>query len=494
MPFFARKVVDMNATKLLPHEENRRQVLKDWVKDREYDLLMTSRQPVLDYAVIAGIFIILSQITLLPIACTWLALVIMIDLFIRYQLRLYNSLVKSKSSDKSRFESTKKFRLAWYLNMVSFGLITFIFSGNHSYLVLITMTCLLHIFMVLCVAKTSAHLRFCHSLLYTFLACEYAGFFWHIATTFSFSPPAEHYIFMVYIAVLGWMLTQISSGHFKQMQDNLQLQITNMDLIGSLQNKSKLLDAQRIAALQANDTIQRFYSNAAHDVRQPVYAMQMYASMLKDDPSLSHILLPKIEQSCVGINDLFNSLFDFQQLKLGVFDYKPANINILALFESMQTVYTPLAQKKNLDIRFKALDGTLFTDEILIKRVLGNLITNAIRYTKTGGLLVAVRHCKSKKMLSFEVWDTGVGISKENQELIFNEFFKITNVVQDADEGFGLGLSIIKQLTRNVAGSQITVRSAINHGSVFKFGLPEALYSKVSQLAHYSTVEVETSK
>jgi signal transduction histidine kinase len=288
---------------------------------------------------------------------------------------------------------------------------------------------------------------------------------------------------MVYIAVLGWLLTQISSGYFKQMRDNLQLQITNMDLIESLQDNSKLLDAQRITALQANDTIQRFYSNAAHDVRQPVYAMQMYASMLKDDPSLSHILLPKIEQSCVGINDLFNSLFDFQQLKLGVFEYKPVNINIRVLFESMQNVYTPLAQKKNLDIRFKALEGTLFTDEILIKRVLGNLITNAIRYTKTGGLLVAARHSESKKMLRFEVWDTGVGISKENLELIFNEFFKITDVVQDAEEGFGLGLSIIKQLTRNVTGSQITVHSTLNQGSVFKFGLPEALYSKVSELA-----------
>lgn len=484
----------MNATKILPHEENRQQVLNDWVKDRKYDLLMTSRQPVLDYAVIAAIFTILSQITLLPIACTWLVLVIAIDLFIRYQLRIYNSLDKSKSNDKIRFESAKKFKLAWYFNIVSFGLITFIFSGNHPDLVLIAMTCLLHIFIVLCVAKTSASLRFCHSLLYTFYACEYAGFFWHIVNTFSFSPPPQHYIFMVYIAVTSWLLLQISSGYFKQMQDNLQLQITNMDLIGSLQDKSKLLDAQRIAALQANDTIQRFYSNAAHDVRQPVYAMQMYASMLKDDPSLSHILLPKIEQSCVGINDLFNSLFDFQQLKLGVFEYKPANINIRALFESLQTVYTPLAQKKNLEIRFKALDGTLFTDEILIKRVLGNLITNAIRYTKTGGLLVAARHSKSKKMLSFEVWDTGVGISKENQELIFKEFFKITNVIQDADEGFGLGLSIIKQLTRNITGSQITMHSTLNHGSVFKFSLPEALYSKVSELAHYSTVKVESSK
>jgi signal transduction histidine kinase len=238
-----------------------------------------------------------------------------------------------------------------------------------------------------------------------------------------------------------------------------------------------LLDQERKIAVSANETIQRFYSNAAHDVRQPVYAMQMYASMLHEDATLGDILLPKIQQSCIGINSLFNSLFDFEQLKLGTIDYQPAQINIKQLLQDLSVQFTPLAQNKQLIIKFKPVLGDVFIDEILIKRILGNLIVNAIRYTDKGGVLVAVRHHKRNKQLSFEIWDTGRGIADENKLLIFNEFFKVPEQKIQTDEGFGLGLSIVKQLAQLVAGSKITVKSKLKRGSVFKFWVPDALYS-----------------
>lgn len=93
---------------------------------------------------------------------------------------------------------------------------------------------------------------------------------------------------------------------------------------------------------------------------------------------------------------------------------------------------------------------------ILLKRILGNLVTNAIRYTETGRILVISR--KRKDFINFEVWDTGIGIDGDDQALVFNEFFKIANE-NIPNEGFGLGLSIVKQLVSQVIGSEISVKS-----------------------------------
>ena len=449
----------------------------DWIEFKKIKLLMTPRSRLVEYVVRLGIFFTLLFQSNIYISSVWLLVSVMTDILIAKEMTRYNQQVVDMQSMTGNINIINRFKYLWYFNTMWFGATSLIFADEQMVESQMVMICLMNLIGLMSVAKTSAHSEFCSRIIFVVIFSQFVGIFWHIGNAYDFSPPSKHYIYIIYLLLQYVVLIRISRVFFKYMKHNFVLQFDNKQLIDNLSTKSKLLDQERKIAISANETIQRFYSNAAHDVRQPVYAMQMYASMLHDDASLGDILLPKIQQSCIGINSLFNSLFDFQQLRLGTIDYQPAHVHINDLFDELSVQFTPLAQKKQLKIKFKPIEGDVFIDEILIKRILGNLIVNAIRYTNQGGLLVAVRHQKSKKMLSFEIWDTGRGIADENKLQIFNEFFKVPDQKVQTDEGFGLGLSIVRQLCQLVAGSKITVKSKLKRGSVFKFSVPDALYS-----------------
>jgi signal transduction histidine kinase len=449
----------------------------DWVEFKKIKLLMTPRSRLVDYVVRLGIFSTLLFQSNIYISAVWLLVSVITDILISKEMTRYNQRVVDVRSMAGNINTINRYKYLWYFNTLWFGITSLVFAAEQIVESQMVMICLMNLIGLMSVAKTSALPAFCNRIIFVVIFSQFLGIFWNIGYVYDYVPPSKHFIYIVYLLLQYVVLTRIGKVFFKYMRDNFKLQFDNKQLIDNLSTKSKLLDQERKIAIAANETIQRFYSNAAHDVRQPVYAMQMYASMLHDDASLGDILLPKIQQSCIGINSLFNSLFDFQQLRLGTIDYQPAQIHINALLDELSVQFVPLAQKKGLKIKFKPVDGDVFIDEILIKRILGNLIVNAIRYTDKGGLLVAVRHQKSRKTLSFEIWDTGQGIADENKLLIFNEFFKVPDQKIETDEGFGLGLSIVKQLAQLVAGSKITVKSKLNRGSVFKFSVPEALYS-----------------
>jgi signal transduction histidine kinase len=248
----------------------------------------------------------------------------------------------------------------------------------------------------------------------------------------------------------------------------------NMQLIESLEKSQEKLHVEQVALIQANSVIQQFYSAAAHDLRQPVYAMEIYTDMLRDDPSKLQTLLPKISLSCMSINAMFNDLFDFQQKHLGDTQLEISKVNIADTLQSLALHFEPIAASKSLSISFKAIDGYVQTIPLYLVRILSNLIANAITYTPTGRILVAAR--KSSGYLSFEIWDTGPGIDKAAQGKIFDEFYKINNDKKTSN--LGLGLAIVKELVRRLEGSKIRVNSVIGRGTVFKLHLPIQAYQK----------------
>jgi signal transduction histidine kinase len=449
----------------------------DWVRLKKTNLLMTPRSRLVDYILTFGIFFTLIYQSNIYIAAAWLLVSICTDLLIAREVKRYNQLAPDDVPTLCQKTIIGRHKYYWCFNTLWFGLTSFVFAGQQMVESQMAMICFLNLVALLCVAKTSADTALCYRITFIVIFSQFIGIFWNIANVFDFDAPGRHYIYVIYLLLQYLVLLRIGRVFFKYMHNNFVLQFHNKHLIQDMSAKSELLEKERKIAISANQTIQRFYSNAAHDVRQPVYAMQMYASMLHDDASLGDVLLPKIQQSCVGINTLFNSLFDFQQLKLGTIDYKPVKININQLMHELSIQFSPLAEKKKLTIKFRFVEGNIFIDDILIKRILGNLIVNAIKYTREGGILVAVRHHKSKNKLDFEVWDTGLGITDENKLSIFNEFFKVPDQKIESDEGFGLGLSIVRQLAQLVAGSEITVKSRLRRGSVFKFSVPDALYS-----------------
>jgi signal transduction histidine kinase len=126
-----------------------------------------------------------------------------------------------------------------------------------------------------------------------------------------------------------------------------------------------------------------------------------------------------------------------------------------------------MCQAKGLELRLHVVPGTAVSDPILLQRVVGNLISNAVKYTQRGGILVASR--QTREGLRVEVWDTGVGIAAEHQREIFREFYKVP-AHGGTEEGFGLGLYIVGRLT-HILGHALTMRSRPGRGSVFRLRL-----------------------
>jgi signal transduction histidine kinase len=186
-------------------------------------------------------------------------------------------------------------------------------------------------------------------------------------------------------------------------------------------------------------------------------------------------LLPKITASCDAIHKLFDSLFEFEQINAGHVHITHETVDIDEVMEDLEQKFKPMAHRKNLKFHTNVVSGYLQTDQLLIKRILTCFISNAIKYTKKGGILVAVR--KRQSMVVFEVWDTGIGINSTNLEHVFEEFYKVGEL-SSADEGFGLGLSVVKRLSAYAEGSRISVNSRLGSGSVFRFELPIKTYAK----------------
>jgi signal transduction histidine kinase len=275
--------------------------------------------------------------------------------------------------------------------------------------------------------------------------------------------------------VAAWLiLKNIARRNYQAIRLNIMMEYRNNKLISNLSQQTVQLAAEKKAALDANATIKRFYSSAAHDIRQPVYALNMYSALLQDAPENSKTLLPKITASCRAINALFESLFDYEKIDAGQLTITVAKIDLSVLFTELKATFTPLGIAKNLDIRFRKVTGHLMVDYALIHTVLSHLIANAIKYTPSGGVLIAARH--SGNGIRFEVWDTGIGIDPSQHTAIFEEFYKVGEH-SSADEGFGLGLSIVKRLTAHIDGASVSVQSRVGRGSVFKLTIPNMNHS-----------------
>jgi signal transduction histidine kinase len=288
-----------------------------------------------------------------------------------------------------------------------------------------------------------------------------------------------------YLGLNGCLVWMVGYRFNRMFLQRCESEYANMLLIESLEKSQEKLHVEQVALIEANSVIQQFYSAAAHDLRQPVYAMEIYTDMLREDPSKLQTLLPKISLSCTSINAMFNDLFDFQQKHLGDTKIEIARVNIEDTLKSLALHFEPIAASKGLGINFKAIHGYVDTIPLYLVRILSNLIANAITYTPTGRILVAAR--KSGEYLCFEIWDTGPGIDKAAQGKIFDEFYKINNDKKTSN--LGLGLAIVKELVRRLEGSKIRVNSVMGRGTVFKLYLPIQAYSKPDpseSCMHYS--------
>ena len=264
------------------------------------------------------------------------------------------------------------------------------------------------------------------------------------------------------VMIVFWILMMVAGARLHQVhRSSFELQFSNQELIDSLTLQTR-------ASLRAVATKNRFLASAAHDLRQPVHALSLYADWLASEPEMARDIAPRILQSTRAINELFDSLFDLTRIDAGNYKVNLQHVDVEKLFADLQLQFEPVAQSKGLRLRTYTRPTVLWSDPVVLRRILGNLLSNALRHTHSGGVLLGLRH--RDDMLVFEVWDTGVGIAREHQQAIFQEFFRVSQH-QGTEDSLGLGLTIVSKLT-SLMGYQLSLNSEANRGSVFRVLLP----------------------
>jgi signal transduction histidine kinase len=193
------------------------------------------------------------------------------------------------------------------------------------------------------------------------------------------------------------------------------------------------------------------------------------------------VLTEKIELATKSVIEMFDSLFDLSRLDSGQLKINNSIVDVASLMQELELQYKPAALRKQLELRIHSGDFTINTDPQLLKRILGNLLMNAIKFTNKGGVLLACRRSHhgdgngvgggaNASGVRFEVWDTGQGIAADEQAAVFGEFYKSPTHL-GTSEGFGLGLSIVSRLCEAL-GFQFSMRSRLQRGSVFIVEVP----------------------
>jgi len=218
----------------------------------------------------------------------------------------------------------------------------------------------------------------------------------------------------------------------------------------------------------------RFLAAAGHDLRQPLTAANLFIDALKftELSADQKQIIDRLDRAMSIFNELLEALLNISKLDAGIIKPEYSRIDLSEIINWLDQCYAAVANKKQLGFKLHlAMKEPLviYSDINLIKSVLMNLVSNAIKYTSKGGVMVCVRRRGGEVL--FQVWDSGIGIKEEYIEQIFDEFYQIDNPQRDRTSGLGLGLAISKRAI-SLLGGKITCRSRIDQGSVFEFRLP----------------------
>ena len=232
------------------------------------------------------------------------------------------------------------------------------------------------------------------------------------------------------------------------------------------------LQRQKEVAEEASRSKSRFLASASHDLRQPIHALSMFVGALSEHATNDEMrrLIGHIETSIQAMDGLFGSLLDISRLDAGVVRPQIQSIALNQVLERVCRDYAGDAEDKRLTLRFVPTSAHIQSDPVLFERILRNLVSNAVRYTEVGGVLVG---CRRGSEIKLQVWDTGKGVAGGEQDRIFDEFYQIDNPERDRTRGLGLGLAIVKRLAE-LLRHPLEMRSTLGKGSVFALSLPVA--------------------
>lgn len=240
-----------------------------------------------------------------------------------------------------------------------------------------------------------------------------------------------------------------------------------------LEQSNMALSAAKESAEYANLSKTRFLAAASHDVLQPLNAAHLSVSALAEVQTSEEgrKLVRQVERSLQTMEDLLHTLLDISKLDAGVVEPETTDVNLETLFSALRSDFQPIAETKGLSLRFRPVAIAVRSDRTLLRRILQNILSNALRYTRRGGVLVGTR--QRGNMIRIDVADTGCGIPEDQREAVFEEFHRGPRMsdAELAGGGLGLGLAIVKRMA-GALGHPVTFSSTVGRGTIFHIDVP----------------------
>lgn len=290
-------------------------------------------------------------------------------------------------------------------------------------------------------------------------------------------------------------LEAFGGGEFRTLQEGFntmsaRLHASTQDLEARIESATRALHAEKETAEQATAAKSRFIAAASHDLRQPLHAIGMFTATLMRRSRGSDLesIVHDLSEAVAVMDRLFDSLLDISRLDAGVLQAQRGPVRLARLFTQLGAEHLEPAARKNLTLRLRPTNAVVMSNELLLHRLLGNLVANSIRYTNQGAVLVCAR--RRGDGVQIEIRDSGIGISPQHQQAIFREFYQIGNPARDRNLGLGLGLAIVMRIAR-LLGTEVLVRSALGRGSVFHLRLPAACERDAPEVAAASDADTQ---
>jgi signal transduction histidine kinase/ActR/RegA family two-component response regulator len=270
---------------------------------------------------------------------------------------------------------------------------------------------------------------------------------------------------------MGWMIPLASSAFVLMVVQRIVQAFNDIEQARQ-QLEHKVAERTRELAA-ANAAKGHFLASASHDLRQPVAAIGLITDLLRTqvtDPAVRG-LTDRLTRAVRSMESLLKGLLDLSRLDSGTVEVKRQRVRLQALLDAVVSHEAESALQKGLTLRVRNTEAIAWTDPVLLEQVLRNLVGNAIRHTRRGGVLVGVRRRSGPNQWAVQVWDTGPGIGSEDLPRIFEAFVQLGNPGRERAHGLGLGLAIVQRATE-LLGHPLQVRSRPGSGSCFAVSLP----------------------